>query len=228
MKFISYVVMVGLVGFMEKDAVAQGTTAFQNLDFENGVFVPAPTNQNPFAVDWVLAMPGWTGLIGTNQQTVVSHNALSLSVANITIQGPDYPSAGLFHGQYYVVLQGGLDPKTGQGSVGSAIAQTGTIPSGTQSIRLLSNNPFALNYILTFGGNIISMANVGTAANGRTIWGGDVSAFASQTGELRFQGAGYLDYIQFSTQQIPEPSAFCLVGLGALLFSYRARLMRRS
>jgi hypothetical protein len=212
---------VALLTTLSIETVGQGT--FQNLDFENGAFVSAPTPGNPFAVEWVPAMPGWTGFLGTNQQSVISHNALSLSLANITIQGPDYPSANLFHGQYYVVLQGGLDPNTGQGLVGSAIAQTGTIPSNAQSIRLLSNNPFSLGFSLLFGGNPIPLFNVGTAGNGRPIWGGDILSFAGQTGELRFQGAGYLDYIQFSNQPIPEPSALPLFGLGMLIFSSRLR-----
>lgn len=150
-----------------------------------------------------------------------------MSLAGIAIQGPDYPSANLYHAQNYLVLQAGLDPNNPQASVGAAIAQTGTIPSGTQSIRLLSNNPFSLGFSLLFGGNTIPLFNVGTTANGRPIWGGDVSSFAGQTGELRFQGAGYLDYIQFSTQTVPEPSMLSLFGLGALLFGCRSRLVTR-
>ena len=41
-----------------------------------------------------------------------------------------------------------------------------------------------------------------------------MSAFRGQTGELRFFGADYLDFIQFSEQPIPEPSVFGLFALG--------------
>ena len=198
----------------------QGTLTFQNLDFENGSFVAIPGDQYG-SFQWTFAMPGWTGSVGTNQVDRLLHNNLFLSLAGIAIQGPDYPSANLYHAQNYLVLQAGLDPNNLQSSVGSAIAQTGTIPSGTQSIRLLSNNSFSLGFILLFGGNTIPLFNVGSSANGRPIWGGDVSSFAGQTGELRFQGAGYLDYIQFSSQTIPEPSMLGLFGLGALMFSHR-------
>ena len=109
------------------------------------------------------------------------------------------------------MLQAGNDISgAGQGLVGSAIAQIGTIPSSANSIRFLSTNPFSLGLSLLFGGNSIPLFNVGTAVNGRPVWGGDVSAFAGQTGELRFQGTGYFDYIQFSNQPIPAPSTLGL------------------
>jgi len=219
-------VAVSLLTAISTQLVGQGT--FQNLDFESGLFVPAPTPQNPFAVQWAPAMPGWTGFIGANQQTEISHNALSLSVANIAIQGPDYPSPNLYHGQFYVVLQSGLDPTTGQSLVGAAIAQTGTIPTSAQSIRLMSNNPFSLGFSLLFGNQLIPLANIGTDVNGRPLWGGDISPFAGQNGELRFQGAGTLDYIQFSSQPIPEPSVLGLFGLGVLLLGRGSHLVTRS
>lgn len=43
--------------------IAQGT--FQNLDFENGSFIPIPGD--PYgSVEFDSAMPGWTGYIGAN------------------------------------------------------------------------------------------------------------------------------------------------------------------
>jgi len=202
-------------------SVAHGQGTFQNLDFENGSFIPIPGHAD--AVEFSLAMPGWSGYVGTNQVNWVLYNTLSLSEAGIAIQGPDDPSPNLFHGRFFVVLQYGNDAYTSQGMVGSALAQTGTIPIGTQSIRLLSNNPYVLLFDLSFGGSTIPLFNVGISANGRPIWGGDISSFAGQTGELRFAGAGYLDYIQFSTQQVPEPSALSLIGVGALLVCTRLR-----
>jgi len=205
----------------------QGTIPFQNLDFEDGTFLPIlgdPFNRVQFSS----AMPGWTGYVGTNQISWILKNNLFLDSAGVAIWGPDSPSADFLHGQYFVVLQYGNDISgSGQGNVGGGIAQTGTIPLGAQSIRFITTNPFALTMNVMFAGNNISMINVGTASNGRPIWGGDVSSFAGLTGELKFQGAGYLDYIQFSPQSIPEPSALGLLGLGTLLFGCRARLVSK-
>lgn len=211
--------MVGCSLALPAAVCGQGTIAFQNLDFENGVFVPAPTPQNPSAVDWVQAMPGWTGYLGADLQSVISFNSLSLSVPNIAILGPDNPSTDFLQGQYYLVLQTGSYP--GQGFVSPAIAQTGTIPSGTQTLRFITANPFALTMNVTFAGASIPVLKIDTAANGRPIWGGDISMFAGQTGELRFEGNSYLDNIFFSNQQVPEPNTLSLIALGALLLGLR-------
>ena len=65
-------------------AFAQGT--FQNLDFENGTFIPIPGD--PFGrVQFSPAMPGWTGFVGTNQIDWILHNNLFLSTAGIAIWG---------------------------------------------------------------------------------------------------------------------------------------------
>ena len=130
--------LIALPSLMNVQTFAQGT--FQNLDFENGVFIPAPTPGNPFAVEFAPAMLGWNGYLGTNQMSTISHNALSLGVANIAIMGPDYPSPGLFHGQYYVQLQNSFPIATDV----PALAQIGQLPSDAQSIQFLSSAPFAI------------------------------------------------------------------------------------
>ena len=53
------------------DAPGQG--AFQNLDFENGAFVPIPGG-HPGQAEWGSAMPGWTGYWGTNQTDSIHYN----------------------------------------------------------------------------------------------------------------------------------------------------------
>ena len=56
---------------------AQG--AFQNLDFEDGVFVSIPGD--PYGnVQWAPAMPGWTGYLGENTIDWIARG-LSLSTA---------------------------------------------------------------------------------------------------------------------------------------------------
>jgi hypothetical protein len=211
----SRLAIVVLTACVLASAAAQGT--FQNLDFENGTFIPIPGD--PFGrVEFSSAMPGWTGYVGTNQVNWILYNNLFLSTAGIAIWGPDQPQPGLFHGQYYVVLQGGNDPSGGPGRVGAAIAQTGTIPETAQSIRFYLA---AGGLSVLFAGQPIPLSVIGSSPTGYNIYAGDISAFAGQTGELRFQGGGYLDFIQFSDLPIPEPSALSLLGLGALLYGWR-------
>ena len=57
------------------------------------------------------------------------------------------------------------------------------------------------------------MTLLGGSASTYYVYGGDVSAYAGQAGELRFFGGGYLDNIQFSNLQIPEPSVLGLYAL---------------
>ena len=60
-----------------------------------------------------------------------------------------------------------------------------------------------------------------------TVFGGDISSFANQAGELLFQGGGLLDAVQFSNVPIPEPSVFGLSSLGGLLLGWRGLGRRR-
>jgi len=223
MKIKLYVMLLGLIGIIGINSKAQGTIFFQNLDFENGNFVPIPGDSYN-QVQFSSAMPGWTGYLGTNQVDRLLHNDLFLSLAGIAIWGPDNPSADFLHGHYFLVLQNSFPVATDV----PAIAQTGTIPVGTQSIRLYSNAPFSLGIQAFFAGNQIPLFRVGTASNGRPIWGGDISGFAGQTDELRFRGPGYLDFIEFSTEQVPEPSVLGLLGIGVFLFGRRLRTGRGS
>lgn len=210
------------VVFVTATIQTRGQGTFQNLDFESGVFIPAPTPQNPFAVQWMPAMPSWIGFLGQNQQSVISYNALSLSVPNIAVMGPSSP-ADTHHGPYYIQLQNAFPVATDV----PAIAQAGTLPFDSLSVRFLSAAPFAIGLTVTFSGNSIPLRLIGSTANNKQIWGGDISAFAGQTGELRFRGSGTLDYIQFSNQPIPEPSALCLIGLGTLVLTRHIRLPKK-
>ena len=206
-----------LAGFVAGSVCGQGT--FQNLDFENGTFVPIQGNS--YFVEPGPALPGWTSYIGTNLAQYALHNTLSLTpIADIAIFGPDLPP-GEFHGHYYIVLQAGDDPFGGPGRVNSGIAQTGMIPSDAQSMRLYLAFG-ALSF--SFAGQPIPLTNLGPgggASINYNIYGADVSPFAGQTGALRLQGVGYLDFIQFSTQPIPEPRVFGMFALGALLLGWR-------
>jgi len=199
---------------------AQGT--FQNLSFESPTIIPAPTPANPFAIEFGPAMPGWVGYFGTNQTSTISHNALSLSVANIAIMGPDNPFPDVLHGHYYVVMQNSFPTP----SLVPAIAQTGMIPGDAESVRFYSIfSPVVIAIGVSFNGRQIPLSPLGAIGNDRYVWGGDISAFAGQTGVLRFFGEGYLDNIFFSPEAVPEPGTFALLALGLLLLG--SRFLRR-
>lgn len=211
----SQLMAVMLASLVAGTLCGQGT--FQNLDFENGAFVPI--QGNPYFVEPVPALPGWTAYVGTNVAQYVLHNTLSLTpIAGIAIWGPDQPQPGLFHGQYYVVLQVSFPTPTEFPS----LAQTGTIPLDAQSIQFYTRRSVP-TIAVAFSGEAIPLSLLGGGAGSPYLWGGDVSSYAGQTGELRFLGDGYLDFIQFSTEAVPEPSVLGLFALGALLFGWRWR-----
>ena len=107
-------------------------------------------------------------------------------------------------------------------TVSPMLAQTGTLPASARTIEFLSNACYAIGFDVSFRGQGIALCLLGTTSNGRYVWGGDISAYAGQTGELSFLGTGYLDHIQFSNEPIPEPGVFALSTVGVLLLGWRA------
>lgn len=214
-RLTNQVLMVALVAALSWQASSQGT--FQNLDFESATLVPIPGD--PFGrVQFGPGFPGWTGYIGDEPQTIVDHNSRLISQPGIAIMGPDFPSANLFQGHYFAELY-----TTPGVLVSPALAQTGTVPTTAQSIRFYGGAqdvPFIL-----FAGQSIPLSVLGSTAT-YTIWGGDISAFAGQLGELRFQGSRRFDNISFSDLAIPEPSAFGLFALGGLLLGWQLRRIK--
>lgn len=100
-----------------------------------------------------------------------------------------------------------------------AVAQIGLIPATAKSIHFDAN---AVNFSVSFDGQPISLTALSNAPN-FTVYGGDISAFAGQVGELRissallpgqpYSGGGYFDAITFSTQTVPEPNTLLLVAV---------------
>lgn len=199
--------------FGKHNAMSQGS--FGNLDFESPNLPLTPVN---FQVPISDALPGWVGYIGGNPWGLVVYNTVSLGDAAITLQGPG-STRPILQGSYTVFLQ----PQFPSGSPVPSIAQTGTVPASAQSIRFYSS------YVGTSRPGFVSFAGVTIPASlientpNYAIYGGDISAFANQSGELRFTGGGYLDNIFFSNQAIPEPSALSLLALGSLFLLRQRR-----
>ena len=163
-------------------------------------------------------MPYWTGYIGGKPVDRLDHNGIALSLASMGIYGPDFIGSEYFQGHYFIQLKPGLDPAGSGQIVLTEIAQSRTIPTGSQSIQF---EAFAAAFYVTFAGHEIPLFEIGGSYSTNFVYGGDISAFAGQAGELRFTGTGYLDDIQFSTQPIPEPRVFCLAALCVLLLGWR-------
>ena len=197
---------------------------FRNLDFEDANVPDLPVNQSGWA-SVTDALPSWTAYIGTNIQTSVAHNGVTLGNANVGVLGPDYlspafgPEIRALEGLYTAVLQDGGTPN--QGAQPASIAQTGLIPSWAKSVQFegtlqLGGPTFKDNLAVMVGGQ-----NEAIVPLGNNFYTCDVSAFAGLEEELRFTmvtNYGHalilLDAITFSPTAIPEPSALCLLILG--------------
>jgi hypothetical protein len=204
--------------------------SFQNLDFEAAHSLPLPDpDGHPVNVPALNAFPGWICYWSSNETSVALFNGVYLDAPALGIQTASslYVPEGLLNGQYCASLQTGRVGWTGTEWILAtvAIAQLGEIPIDAQSIQFNGNEPI----VVTFDGNTIPLVVLNSQPN-YSVYGGDISQFAGQTGELRFTSLshfGYLDSIQFSSQSIPEPSTFCLVLLGLVVLCGNFRFVKR-
>jgi len=172
--------------------------AFINLDFEEGAFILIP--DDPYGqVEWEPAMPGWTGYIGIAQVDRIAYNSGPIDSPGISILGPRPFADPDLHGDYQIRLHNAFPVPTDV----PAIAQIGTIPPDARSIRFYSASPYVLLLRLSFNSHEIGLEHLESLGDRREVWGGDVSPYAGQTGELRFWGGGLLDYIQFLPAPMP-------------------------
>jgi len=199
------------------DGFSQG---FVNLNFENATIT---TVSFSFGNEYVATVPGWTWSPSVNpvngDTNSVPFNSFALDANEVTLQGTNSPF-GIYpaiQGKYSILLQGGssADPDTN----GASIMQNGKIPATAKSITYWGDALQA-----SFNGQSLAFSAIGSGS-GYTIWQGDISAYAGETGQLEFtapwQTSGMLDNIQFSTTPVPEPSTLVLSALGGLLLGLR-------
>jgi hypothetical protein len=207
---------VAIAAVIGINVVGQGTLQFQNLDFEAAQLIPIPGDPNG-AVPFAAAFPGWTGYIGGQQISSTIPNGVPIGFPGqtpfIAIMSP--PDWGAHQG-FYELGYGSSVNST------AAIAQTGQVPAQAKSLQFLA----LYAPTVTLGGVTLSALRLGSGPGASSFYGVDISAFAGQQHELRFQtglSINYLDAITFSTQVIPEPGTLGLFGLGAVLIGWRLR-----
>ena len=166
------------------------------------------------------ALPSWACYIDGNQIGSVGYNDVALDSAAVGILSSTspYPPSGFVLGQYCLSLQSSTLP---QFEVSASVGQTGQLPSDAQSLRFRASVPFGVS----FAGSAIPLVVLSSRA-GYNIYGGDISQFAGQSGELLITSHGhfgYLDGLSFSPQPIPEaaPVSLLFMGLGVLYFRLR-------
>lgn len=222
-------------------ASALWAQAFTNLDFESANVSNLPPNQAEF-VSVADGLPGWSAYIGTNQLTMVGHNAISLGAANVGVLGPTNAFQPL-QGNYSAILQPGAYGGQGQSA---SIAQIGLIPSSANSVQFLAALYFP------GAGAVITNSLAFTVGNqslpiiplGGNLYGCDISSITGSVQDISFtindnfgNDLLLLDAITFSMESIPEPSTLRLVMIGIAAFglwhftrlgaSRTARLSRR-
>ncbi|HEU5071590.1 MAG TPA: PEP-CTERM sorting domain-containing protein [Verrucomicrobiae bacterium] len=213
------IIAATLIIWWQHVSLAQG---FVNLDFESVIppLVPSPGGFVPASN----ALPGWTAYLGGNPQTGVYYNSFALDAAAVILEDPA-SGFSIIQGSYSVYLQSATIGVPSGSSLSAGIGQTGMIPSDAMSVFFVAG--FGVPQV-TFAGQEIQVTALG-ASSGYTLYGGDVSMFANQTGELLFsvtrQGSTrqqvLLDNIYFSPSAVPEPSALSLLALGLLGLGWR-------
>ena len=224
----SFKILLSWLPILLTASAMHGQGNFQNLDFESANV----TGNSPALVPIANALPGWVGYIGNNQVTQIVYNTVSLGAAAITLQS----SSSTIHpiaGNYSVFLQGQFNPNDVPGRASVAVAQSGQVPMAARSLLFWGSvDGSSGSLVPSFNGQIIPLVLLQPATN-HLVWGGDISAFAGQTGELRFTAlsgsttGGYLDNISFSTNSVPEPSTVALTITGVFLFGCNRWRKRR-
>ncbi len=208
--------VAALLVIVNQAGLSQGS--FVNLDFEHPVLPLITIGGNRVAIE--NGLPGWTGYLGGIPVDWAFHDTVSIGGAAISLHDLDSNRLPL-DGSYSVLIQ----PSTAGPLTIPAIAQSGLIPQDAMSLTFFASP--AYRFETTFAGMNIPLFEIG-ATDRYVILAGDLSQFAGQMGELRFQGSGFLDNIQFSSQPIPEPGTLALFGLGGLLAGFaRWQVSRR-
>ncbi|HEX3799741.1 MAG TPA: hypothetical protein VH413_13680 [Verrucomicrobiae bacterium] len=215
-----------IIAVLSISIIARGNAqeAFQNLDFE-GAFPAIQPSSPPGFYSTTVAFPGWTIYYGNEQgqsvpQSQTTYEQISTGETYVGLLGTTGPTIfTAISGRFSALIQGGVTASD------ASIRQTGTIPAGSESIEFESS-PIsdAGSFLLSFEGHDISYYALSQGPN-YTLYGGDISAFAGQTGELEFSALEgpnnwEVDSIVFSPNSVPEPSVWSLILCGTVFFGF--------
>jgi hypothetical protein len=217
-QIIRAIFVVVLVSTGTNSTHSQG---FANLDFESAIqpLVPDAFGMVPAAS----ALPNWTVYIGGNQVNTMGYNSTTIDAADVSLHTTYIQP---IEGAYSVLLQSATIGVPSGHPVSAAIGQVGTIPFGSQTLLFVAD--YGVPQV-TFESQSILISPVGSYGS-YTLYGGDVSMLAGQTGELLFSVTRanngsrqqfFLDAISFSSVAVPEPTTFSLLALGALGLIWR-------
>ena len=212
---------------------------FQNLDFESDPIYVGP---NPNGGGSLYAIPDWTANFNNTPQSGVPINLFVL----------DYTQAGLIVGPSSAVIDGNqsvyLSASSFEAPVGGSatenISQTGTVPSGANSIQFMLGSMEGFggtvdlsqpqnNFYVTMNNQVVPLqvlANTGSYL----ILAGDVSKWAGQSAQLSIGVSvpynsisvqetiflGTIDDVSFSTAVVPEPSTLSISGISVILIMW--------
>lgn len=189
---------------------------FLNLDFESAYNLPANPG-NGTLVGVTNSLPDWAPFDGPEALGNFYYVSNSLGDVSSPIE-----------------LEGGSMALSGDFSIGlynsGSISQTGTVPSGAESLDFEAQGTGAngslggTGFFVTLGGQTLSFSALSQGPD-YIVYGANIPvSLDGQTEALVFgcQGIGsgnvLLDNIEFSPSSIPEPGEGGLAGLGAVMF----------
>ena len=195
---------------------------FQNLDFEAAGSQTIP----PSAVwlSWSLAATGWQHAGGANTFFVYHDSPQTNLTQTYSLVDSASTQWKPLAGNFSLAISSGYYSVAEANStwVHAEISQQGLVPENAHSFQLLAEGHFTV-YI---NSTEIPMSNLGG-----NVYGGDVSAYAGQVVTLEIANAStefhdpvMVDNLTFSTQVVPEPGTFALLGAGLALLLARSRV----
>jgi hypothetical protein len=213
------------------NARAQGT--FQNLDFESTVLVPVPGDIYG-RVQFAPAFPGWSGMNGTDVETLALYNSMFLDSTGIGIHGQGSPQTfgpTRISGNYTAMIQSGRSLSSSLTPTIASLSQTALVPANTASLQFkaIAYGPFEISL------NDVPLSLTPVQANaGYTLYGVNIPTYAGMTAKLTITvlhrpspaiiSSLFVDDILFSTQPIPEPGVGTILVLGLVaVVSSRSR-----
>jgi hypothetical protein len=214
--------VISLLTILTAASCGRCQAGFTNLNFESAhlPFPPGPGGQTISVTD---ALPGWTVLLNSTEQGFVRYNEVSTGGTLMSLIDPYFALTSIgevIDGSYSLLLfaGGGVSP-----GINASISQTGTVPTGSLSLRFVSYHDASSGGLsLYFGGTSLPFQPLGDVSDRYALYGADISAFAGLSGELTFKvqalppygtGSSILDNIQFV---VPEPSVWGLTLSGGL------------